>query len=131
MPQSYFASPRIATLTLADGRTITVRRRLSHGERDDLAAVSRLQNWKHVRTAKVAAYLVGWTLTDDDGRAVPMSAQLPENERIDTIRNLDPDAFDEIYEALEAHEKAVQAEVDALKNGKDGAAPSSATSPSA
>jgi hypothetical protein len=44
------------------------------------------------------------------GRRWPFSREMPETERLDTIRSLDPDRFDEIHAAIEKHEEAYAAE---------------------
>jgi len=104
-------------LPLSEGDHIDVKQRLNHGEREDMfarMAPHAIQlDRREVRTAKVVAYLLGWSLTDGDapgqGHPVPMSPDLPEPVRIDTIRSLDPDTFVEIHDAIEAHEAAVTA----------------------
>lgn len=117
-PMSDFVVPAGDRLPLSgDGRWIDVKHRLTHGEREDMFARMRGPNgeWNHVRTVKVTTYLLGWSLVDLEGKPVPMGPTVPDDERLSTLRNLDPDAFDEINDAIEAHEKAVQAARDAQK----------------
>jgi hypothetical protein len=86
-------------------------------------------NRREVRTAKVLVYLLGWSLTDD-GTPVAMSPVLSEAERLDTIRSLDPDRFDEIHVAIEAHEEAYAADVAKKKKAQSTESVSPTTSPS-
>lgn len=127
-----FTKPKSVRLPLSDGDYIDITNRLNHGEREDMFARMSPHalelDRRQVRTAKVVAYLLGWSLTDGDapgeGTPVPMSPDLPEAARIDTIRSLDPDTFIEIYDAIDAHELAVtQARSDAKK--KTGGTPAS------
>jgi hypothetical protein len=67
-------------------------------------------NRREVRTAKVLTYLLGWSLVDDDGAPFAFSPVLPEAERLDAIRSLDPDRFTEIHAAIQKHEEAYAAE---------------------
>ena len=62
---------------------------------------------REMRTAKLLAYLLGWSLTRD-GVPVPMALALPEQARVDTIRSLDPDRAVEIHAVIEAHEDATE-----------------------
>lgn len=106
-----FVRPEPQRLTLSDGKFIDIRKRLTHGETEDMytrmSPHADVLNRREVRTAKILAYLIGWSLTDDDGTPVPMTPTLPEHERIDTIRSLDPDRAVEIHQAIEAHEEAI------------------------
>lgn len=116
---SRFVKPQIDRLPLSHGDYIDVRHRLNTGEQQDMFAVMaphmtagekvQLQS-REVQTAKVLAYLLGWSLTDD-GKPVPMSPEMPEAARLSTLRALDPDTFREIREAIEAHEDAIDKEV--------------------
>lgn len=138
-----FSSTKTITVPLGSGDnayTIEILDRLSHGEREAMFAhmapnagengIFRADR-RVVRTGKVFAYLLGWTLKDDDtGRPVPYSPRLPEDERMATINGLDPDTFDEIHIAIETHEAASDAERDALKKANDGSPSGAQTSPS-
>jgi hypothetical protein len=109
-----FVKPEPHRLSLSDNEYVDIKKRLNHGEREDMFArmapyvvpgeLAHMDR-REVRTAKVLMYLLGWSLTDD-GTPVPMSPVLSEAERLDTIRSLDPDRFDEIHAAIEAHEEA-------------------------
>lgn len=133
-----FVKPEVARLSLEDGKYVDVKKRLNHGESEDMYALmspfvgvdGRAQvNRREVRTAKVLSYLVGWSLLND-GTPVAMSLDMPDTARRDTINSLDPDRFNEIYEAIEQHENAMFQERAAEKKGRDGAKPSPVISPS-
>jgi hypothetical protein len=122
MARNRFVEPELVRVPLSDGDFINIKKALTHGEREDmLSAISphitvgqrRQIDTRHVRTTKVLTYLVSWSLTDHD-QPVPYSPDLPEQERIDTIRSLDTYTFDEIHAAIENHEIAA----DAARAGK-------------
>jgi hypothetical protein len=146
----HFVKAETVRLDLSDGAYILIKKRLNHGEQEDLFArmlpyqvpgeAPRL-NTREIRTAKVLAYLVGWSLTDGerpgDGLPVPMAPEMSDTDRINTLRNLDPDIFTEIHQAIDAHERAMDAARAAEKktagrNGPDviSASPSAAAGPS-
>lgn len=128
-----FDDPEQVRLTLSDGKFVDIRKRLNHGETEDLfARISPYGvgvNRREVRTAKIDAYLLGWNLTKK-GAPVPMSPELPENVRTDTLRNLNSDRAVEIHKAIEAHETKEAAAREALKKTSDGKPSGEATSPS-
>lgn len=119
-----FPDPIPQRLTLADGKFIDIRRRLTHGESEDMfdrIYPHGLVNRREVRTAKIDAYLLGWSLTKK-GVPVPMSPELDPQTRIDTIRSLDADRAVEIVAAIERHVDATDAERAAQKKILSGAA---------
>ena len=135
-----FVVPVSTRLPLSGGHYIDVKKRLNHGETEDMYArwapyvvqgetQARL-NRREVRTAKVDAYLLGWSLVNDQGQPVAMSPDMPAADRAATIRSLDPDRFDEIHEAIEAHERATAIERAAQKKILDGKPPDAPTSAS-
>ena len=130
--------PDVKRLTISEGDFLDVKARLNHGEYDDhLARISPFQtpgepvrmDTKQIRTSKVLAYLVGWSLTDD-GKPLPYSPDMPENARVSVLNSLDRDLFREIYAAIDAHEDASDAEAAARKNGQGQGSVSLATLPS-
>lgn len=108
-----FVRPETTTLTLANGDTLIVRTRLSHGEQR--AAFARLYlsgadgamrlNPSEVGLTLVTSYLIDWSLTDESGAPVPIRGVSME-ELIATLDALDPDSFTEISDAIRAHEAA-------------------------
>lgn len=144
MSRNRFVKPEVVRLQLSEGDYVDVKKRLTHGEREDFFAtiapfdhsgLSKVD--RHLlRTTRVLTYLVGWSLMTDgpigpDGQPtqvpVPMSPDMPEQARADTIRNLDTETFDEIHKALEQHIDAMDAEAEAAKNGQSAATASAAT----
>jgi len=127
--------PKIVRLSLSDGHYIDVRRRLNTGEQQDMFAAMapylvagekpQLKS-QAVMTAKVLAYLLGWSLTDD-GAPIPMSPDLPDGVRMATVRSIDPDVFREIREAIDTHEAAVELEIEQTKNARAGVSDSNKT----
>lgn len=124
-----FTAPEPVRIPISDGDYIVIKKRLSHGERDDMMALMMpsmtpgeklLIDSKEVRTAKVLTYLIGWS------SPTPMSPEIPQAVRRDTLRGLDPDTFDEIDRAIDTHIAAVEKE----KNAPGGGNGSSAISPS-
>jgi hypothetical protein len=97
------------TLPLSDGDTITIRRRLTHGEAQQLYQRSRRDGSDELdrlraTDAMVVAYLVDWTFRNDDGRVEPLPTD--PDERGDVIRNLDQESFGEILRIINAHHDA-------------------------
>jgi hypothetical protein len=134
--RSRFVRPETTVLTLSDGATLTVKKRLTHGEQTEsfarmyLAGVdgSLRVNPLQSSMALVTAYLVDWTVTDDTGSVVSIAGKsVGEVEAV--LNAMGPDDFAEIKSAIEAHERAMSAERAAGKLS-DGAPESSATSPS-
>jgi hypothetical protein len=137
-----FVQPDVVRLPISDGDFIDIKKQLNHGERDDMfAAMSatspvgdRLRfDARRVRTLKVLTYLVGWSLTKpdpetQDDKPVVWSLDVPEQTRIDTLRNLDTYSFDEIYAAIDAHEEAMDRERTEKKRTADTPPASKATS---
>jgi len=127
-----FVTPEPHRLTLPDGQFLDIRKRLTHGESEDLNArifplggVDRSM----VRTARILAYLLGWSFTRN-GAPVPYSPGLPEQTRLDTIRALHQDRAVEIFDAIEAHEDAMNQERAAQKKILTGARAVDKSSPS-
>jgi len=138
MGRDRIVEPEITRLQISDGDYIDVKVRLNHGEHDDyLARISPYQtpgepmkmDRRHIRTSMVLAYLVGWSLTQKD-KPIPYSPDMPENARLDVLNSLDRDTFVEIFTAIDTHDDKSIAEAAARKNGKGGATPSPAISPS-
>jgi len=135
MKTSRFVRPDVKVLTLANGDTLTVRRRINSGQQR--AAFNRMykpgaDGKLHVDPlmtgiALVSAYLLDWTLRDDDDRIVDIRGAAVE-ELIDILDSLTPESFTEIKEAIEAHEGRMVAERLAEKNDRDGENSASAIS---
>lgn len=111
MAYSRFVRPQTDVLTLDNGDTLIVRRRLNVGEEhasfnacreaitQDDGTITREFNATKLQRAKVAAYLVDWQLVD-----APSIRELDLADRIRVIENLDPIDFAELRDAINAHE---------------------------
>jgi hypothetical protein len=126
--RSRFVKPEVVRLPLSEGDWLDVRKRLTVGE--ERAAFQQIvsdvgteggrwkPNFEMIGVAQVAAYVVGWSLVDDEGIAVPFS--------VEAVQGLEPASFREIEQAVDAHIKRVEEELAASKNGT-GVATASAT----
>lgn len=122
---SRFVRPDTAVLKISHGDTLTVKRRLNAGEqrarfaRMSLAGVNGALNVNRLQVglATITAYLLDWSLTDEENRPVVIR-DLSEADLATRLDLLDPDSFNEIREAIEAHEAAMETERAAEKNGQ-------------
>lgn len=134
MGKSRFVAPDTTTLTLANGDTLVVKTRLTRG--DQRAMFARLYvagvdgelktNRLAIGQSTVLAYLLDWSLTDDQGKKVVIAGQ-PVEVVDAALDALSPEDFAEIREAIDAHETAqeqVRAEATASPFG---ATPSATT----
>lgn len=134
---SRFVRPDTKTLHITDGDWLLVKKRLSAGEHRALFArmyLAATDGRFHVNPlqrgiAQITAYLIDWSLTDDQGKPVVI-----RDKSIDDLTtildSLDLESFTEIREAIEAHEEAMIAEREEEKKTRTGERPSSVTSPS-
>ena len=131
MSQSRFVHPQEKTLTLANGDTLTVRRRLTAGEQLDMferlylppkhnphpTGNGRMQlNPVQTGLALIVAYVLDWSLCDESGTRVIIRGE-PIDVVEAAIRQLDPDDFNEVKQAIEAHDAEVKAASDRKKKG--------------
>jgi hypothetical protein len=135
--RSRFTRPETTTLPLANGDTLTVKRRLTAGEQramfsrmyqtgaEGLLQLDRMQ----LGLATMLAYLVDWTLTDDNGQLVEIRGLPPEDLAV-ILDSLTPEDFKEISTAIDAHSEAMEAFRAAEKKTASGGAGSPSTSPS-
>jgi hypothetical protein len=135
-----FVRPETAVLTLANGDTLIVRKRLTCGEQRDQFSRSyewvegtdeRSGFWRHniseTGVALVTAYLVDWRSVTGEADSI---RGLSIQELTKVLRDLAPASFREIKLAIEAHEAAMDAEREAEKNGQGGEPNAPAISPS-
>lgn len=133
---SRFVRPQTTVLPLSNGDTITIKTRLSSGERR--AAYNRLYlagpdgklrvNPLQSGLALMVEYLVDWNLTDD-GEPVPIRG-LTVTELESVVNSLDDESFAEIKRAIEAHELQMAEARAAEKKSRDGSTGDAPTSPS-
>jgi hypothetical protein len=108
-----FVRPGTTLLTLANGDTLTVKTRLTHGERSDsyerqyitVDGELRLKPGQ-IKLSMVTAYLVDWSLTDQAGERVAVYQQ-PVEVVEGILRSLSPEDFDEIHTAIRTHENRI------------------------
>lgn len=131
-----FIRPETAVLRISNGDTLTVKKRLSAGEQRAMFAQMYVPNLDGVLKvnplatglARMIAYLVDWSLTDDSGQRVVIAGQ-PIDAVTSALDALAPEDFAEIKDAIEAHEVAMLEEREAQKK-TGGATSSAATLPS-
>lgn len=134
---SRFVRPDTDKLTLRNGDWLLVKRRLNHGEQrrafarlylagtDGRLRVNPIESGMGL----VTAYLLDWSLTDDEGTPVVIRG-VSDEELISKIDALHPDDFVEIKEAIEAHEQRMLEARAQEKKDPAGASTPSSTSPS-
>jgi hypothetical protein len=129
---SWFVRPEVVRIPLSEGQWITVKKRLNAGESRDTFARMCQQGIEPLRVnpiqiglAQTLAYLIDWSLCDDDGQPVAIA-----NQSIDvvesTLNALEPERFDEIREAVSKHEieqLAARAEEKKTRSGATGSPP--------
>lgn len=106
-----FVRPDTTWLDLADGQRILIKRELTAGEdRARMARMSEQVDGKglqlkslDVGPATMVAYLLDWTLTDDDGQRVEIRGLSPD-DLARTLDSLTPARFKEILKTIEAYE---------------------------
>lgn len=100
--------PDVAVLSLSDGKTITVRRRLNTEEERSAFKRSRDVGGTHDSFEyafwMVVAYLLDWS---DPHDTPPPIRGTDEATLIATIKAIDPDDFIEIKHAIESHRAAM------------------------
>jgi hypothetical protein len=84
-------------------------------------------NFELLEVMPSAAFIVDWSMAGANGKKFPVDTL---TERLSSIDNMDPDDFDVIKAAVEAHAEAMEAERETEKNGPAGEKKSSAISPS-
>ena len=108
--------PETCRISLSLGDWIIVKKHLTAGETRAIWSrmVTRLEDGtERVRSsmvglAKMAVYLVDWSIVDADGNSVIIRNQ-SEDYIASTLDTLDIDSFSEIHQAIETHEAAMEA----------------------
>jgi hypothetical protein len=114
MSRCRVVAPEVVRLPLSDGDYLDVNKELNAGQYLEL--LTALVDRKPF--AKAIAYLVSWSLVGLNGQPLPYDLDMPEEERRSTIGALDKNTVREITAALDKHEAAEQAAVDAKKKTK-------------
>jgi hypothetical protein len=135
---SWFVKPEAVRVELSDGQWLILKKRLTEGERRKMlgSLVTEIRGDGRMTPqmemvggkAETLAYLLEWSLCDEQGLPVKIDT---EAKKLAAIDALDPDAFQIISNAVSAHVDRMDAERDAEKKAAAGASASSATSPSA
>ena len=114
---SRYVRPETTLLHISQGDTLTVKKRLTHGERsasyarqyepgpDGMLVLKPAQ----IKLSMVTAYLIDWSLVDLRGDRVEVLGQPLEVVEA-ALNGLSPEDFEEIHAAIEKHEKAMRAE---------------------
>jgi hypothetical protein len=136
--RSRFVRPETTTLKISLGDTLIVKRRLNMGEQRDVLArmatsptdggVVRANPFE-IGISMVLAYLVDWSICDEDGTHVDIF-QKPREEVRAILNELDPLDFDEIRLAVDKHVEVQDKLHETEKKDRDGRSESPATSPS-
>jgi hypothetical protein len=115
---SRFLKPEIVRINLTGGDWITIKRQLTAGEQRRVfarttKAVKAGQpieiDLEKAGISQMIEYLVDWSFTDEGGRPVAIK-DMPAEYVADVLNSLDGDSFNEITEAISAHEKSVDEE---------------------
>lgn len=136
MSRSRFVQPDTTVLPISNGDTLTVRNRLTAGERRaivrrsymDFGGVLVLDPSMHA-LATVVGYLLDWSLRDASGKLVAIADQ-PVDAVQAAVEALDEDDYAEVKVAIERHEDRMEAARATEKNEKDGERTLPVTSPS-
>ena len=104
-------APGVVRLPLSEGDYLDVQRELNAGQYMQLltALVERKP------FAKAIAYVVGWSLVGLDGQPLAYDFDVPEEVRRQTLGALDKATLREINAALDRHEAAEDAALEAKK----------------
>lgn len=123
----WFVAPETVRLDLGDGQWMDIKKQLNTGETQEMYRQMRgtdgAVDSSKIRLAKVAAYLLDWSLVDLGGK------KAEPNE--DSLKNMHPLAFGDLFDKVLAHEKSIEAEFEDAKKSPAGETPSSATFASA
>lgn len=104
-------APKIVRLALSEGEYLEVHQELNAGQYVEM--LSALMDRKPF--AKAIAYIVGWSLLGLDDQPLPYDLDLPEDVRRATLGHLDKATLREITAALDKHEAAEDAALNAKK----------------
>jgi hypothetical protein len=130
-------SARRVAAAEAAGDWIEVRRQLTAGEQRKAFARMALPaadgslgvNTLEAGISLVTAYLLDWSLKDDDGKVVTIRG-VSQQELTSTLDALDAESFLEISSAIQHHETATAAELQEKKDSPTTKTKSEATLPS-
>lgn len=131
MGRNRFVKPKTVRLDLSDGDWIEVKRELNAGEhrrvfgrlvKEMTAGEKAKLDPEQIGLTKLVEYIVDWSF-EDGGKPVPVTES--------AINNLDSDTYAELIKVVDAHEEAIDAEIEQRKNERAGEKASSPISLSA
>lgn len=131
MPRERFVAPDTVRLPLSDEDFVVVKKRLNLGEHQDIldripsTITSSYGYGTRYAISRILEYLVSWSFVRE-GKPVEYSLDQSVETRLATLKNLSPDDFQELREAVDVHEAAIEKEVGERKNVTAGP-PDSAT----
>jgi len=127
--------PETKRLTISNGDWLLVKKRLNHGEQQEAFArryqadvVGSRVNLRLLGMDRVLAFLVDWSLIGLDDQVIEIRGKSADEVEA-ALNSIDPESFEEIRTAIDAHERAMADERAAEKNGTAGAIESAAISP--
>jgi hypothetical protein len=115
MPRCRVVIPHVDRLALDEDDWIEVKHELNTGEQRRMFAAMRTRtddgrievDASRIHLSRALAYIVAWSLIDPAGRPLPLTA--------DALDELQSETSRAIREAIDAHEAAVDAEIEAQK----------------
>jgi hypothetical protein len=136
MARNRFAVAEIDRLPLSDGDFIEVKRQLTVGEEKDVSLLAMREmsqedgtlkfrpDYQLMPFAKAVIYLVSWSFHNAKG---PVKLEDNQKKRLEQLRALDSETWDEIEKAISDHEE----KTDALKKPQAGTTDTETSSASA
>lgn len=129
--------PETVRINLSGGHWLLVKKHLNAGEERRIYAHAMIgqalvQGEKPrldpeaVGVTQIVEYLLDWSITDPDGKVVPVR-DVSDTAKSAAVLQLDPEDFAEVMLAIQKHDADMTAEREAEKNGQAGATTSSAT----
>jgi len=119
---SWFVKPETVRIDIDEGQWIRVKKRLTVGEerKSHAALVKEVRqdgritpNMEMMGKAEVMAYLIDWSLCDDEGAPIKLDT---EGKLADAIDSLSPEHFKIISSAISTHIDKMEAERVERKN---------------
>lgn len=101
---SRFVSIKSVRLDLSGGDWVEVKHQLSYGDMQRVASLTR-GDFTAAELHLVAEYLLEWSFTDEQGKAVPIGT---DGEKLAALKALSTDAFREVNDAINAHAEALE-----------------------
>jgi hypothetical protein len=115
---SRFLKPEVVRLNLTGGDWITIKRELTAGEQRRVFARTAKTvkagqpieiDLEKAGLSELAEYLIDWSFTDQDGRPVAIK-DMPSEYVADVLNSLDAESYTEITNAINTHQRSVEAE---------------------